>query len=143
MFHGDLKDKREEKECSGIYELNCENCEKVYIGQTRKSINIRAKEHQRNVKNKEVLKSSVASHAVEESHTINFKPRLIKKVRKIRELDIWENIEMYKRKDKLMNEELEGTHNILFKHLRSDNIRKENIQQQTAASAAVQSSGLH
>ena len=37
-----------------IYQINCADCDKLYIGQTKRNISIRAAEHMRNVKNTEI-----------------------------------------------------------------------------------------
>ena len=60
----------------GIYELKCEGCVKVYIGQTKRTIKLRAEEHVRNVKNREVQRSAVAEHFWDTGHNINFEPYL-------------------------------------------------------------------
>lgn len=114
MFHADLKDETSDEQKSGIYQIECNGCEKVYVGKTKRSIKTRGSEHRRNAMNEEVEKSAVAKHFWEEGHDINFAPKLIKGVQKVSQLDIWEGMEMYKRKEKLMNTELECTQNKLF-----------------------------
>ncbi|KMQ82743.1 reverse transcriptase, partial [Lasius niger] len=64
-----VKDKTEDLKKSGIYAITCKDCTKCYIGQTRRSIEKRAKEHIRNWKNREVENSSVTKHMIEENHT--------------------------------------------------------------------------
>lgn len=46
-------------ERSGFYEIGCSNCEMSYIGQTKRIIEIRDKEHSRACRNKDKLLESV------------------------------------------------------------------------------------
>ena len=112
-FQNTTKDSIQAEDKSGIYEITCNKCEKVYVGQTRRKIKKRGQEHRRHATNREVDKSAVAKH-VWEGHDVNFKPSLIKSIKKPWELNAWENLEMYKRKEKLMNTDLDGINNILF-----------------------------
>jgi len=45
-------------------------CEKCYIGQTKRNIGIRLKEHIRNIKNDEIYKSLISEYVFEENHCI-------------------------------------------------------------------------
>lgn len=65
------KDKREKEDESGIYKINCNDCDKMYIGQTKRQFSIRYKEHERAYKNKEEFRSAMAKHALEEGHHFN------------------------------------------------------------------------
>ena len=114
QFHGQLKDKVLDEDCSGIYEISCMDCDKIYIGQSRRKIKIRGREHKRNTVNQEVEKSAVAKHHWECKHQIDFNPKLVKKVRDRRELNAEERISIYKKKDLVFNTDLEGVNNILF-----------------------------
>lgn len=42
---GNTKDKIDNLNKSGIYKISCNDCDKIYIGQTKRSINTRFKEH--------------------------------------------------------------------------------------------------
>lgn len=57
------------KEC--IYKIPCE-CGKVYIGETKRPLEIRIKEHKRNVQLHDVGKSKVAEHVWTQNHKILF-----------------------------------------------------------------------
>ena len=46
---------------SGIYQINCKDCEKIYIGKTKRDLETRVKELFRNIKNGEIEKSAVAA----------------------------------------------------------------------------------
>jgi len=113
---GNTKDKVNETEKSGIYQIQCENCEKCYIGQTRRNIGIRFKEHIRNIKNQETNKSPIAEHVLEENHNIQT-IQLLKQVNNYQELNIREAIEMSKNKNNLLNWDLNPLQNNLLKLL--------------------------
>jgi hypothetical protein len=55
----------------GVYQIPCE-CEKVYVGQTKRSIEARCKEHMRHVHLKQPDKSAVAEHNFNTGHHIDF-----------------------------------------------------------------------
>ena len=114
IFHPKLKDTTPDEEKSGIYRISCNDCEKVYIGQTKRTIRKRGSEHRRNSLNHEIGKSAVAKHFWEEGHDINFVPELIKNVQGYNKLNIHENIEMYKAQHRLMNVDPENLNNPLF-----------------------------
>ena len=66
------KDKLHSYEKSGIiYEIDCKDCEMTYIGQSKRKLLLRTKEHIRDVK-KQNKKSALASHSLEKKHKINF-----------------------------------------------------------------------
>ena len=45
-----IKDIIPPEEKLGIYQINCNDCDKIYIGKTKRNIQIRAKEHITNIK---------------------------------------------------------------------------------------------
>ena len=47
---------------AGIYQINWKDCEKIYIGKTKRNLETRVKEHFRNIKNGEIEKSAIAAH---------------------------------------------------------------------------------
>lgn len=57
---GNPKDKCEDHQKSGIYKILCEFCDKIYIGQSRRKIITRYKEHCRHIKYNRPSKSAVA-----------------------------------------------------------------------------------
>ena len=61
-FHSKLKDRTPDDEKSGIYKIRCLDCEKVHVGQTKRSIKKRGQEHRRNAVNKQIDRSAVAKH---------------------------------------------------------------------------------
>ena len=53
-----------------VYSIPCGDCEKVYLGQTKRQFCTRLKEHQRAVSNFKSSKSALAEHVCEASHNI-------------------------------------------------------------------------
>ena len=50
LLNSNLKDNIPPEKKSGIYQINCKDCEKIYIGKTKRDLETRVKEHFRNVK---------------------------------------------------------------------------------------------
>ena len=68
-----LKDKTQTKfKYNIIYEINCIQCNKKYIGQTCRFLHNRLLEHARSIKNKE-NKTALAEHAITNKHSFDFK----------------------------------------------------------------------
>ena len=65
LIHANIKGKDPLNKKSGIYKVNCKDCRKCYIGQTRRNIEIRMKEHFRNIKCFQIDKFAVAAHSWE------------------------------------------------------------------------------
>ena len=77
----------------GIYEISCKDCNGIYVGQSKRPVKARFKEHLLHVKNIEPKKSSVAAHILETDHRIEFDNlKLIKQVTDQRKLDAWESL---------------------------------------------------
>lgn len=89
---GSTKDKRESLEQSGIYRIKCSECDAVYIGQTKRSVEIRFKEHFKAIETKHAYKSAFAAHAIESKHigTSMSDVTLLKQVTDHRRLDAYE-----------------------------------------------------
>lgn len=100
-----LKDKTNELKKSGIYEIACGECDEVYTGQTKRSVEVRFKEHLTGVQKREATKSAVALHSLEYDHTHwsieNVK--LKKQVNNAYKLDAYESIYMYLNRSIAMN----------------------------------------
>lgn len=96
-------DKIPPKKNSGIYELKCKDCSKLYIGKTKRNLNIRHKEHLRNIKYKQTDKSAVAHHFWTTEHEFEDDIKLLKSVTKPKELTIWEKNFIQKNKNNLVN----------------------------------------
>jgi hypothetical protein len=54
-----------------VYSIPCENCDKVYIGETRRMKGTRMKEHQANIRSLS-LKSKLVEHILEHKHRFDF-----------------------------------------------------------------------
>jgi hypothetical protein len=101
---GNPKDKIDVLDKSGIYEINCGECDKKYIGQTRRSILTRFKEHIAHARYLRPEKSSVAQHILDSDHHINKDNlKLVKAVSSNRELDGFESLFIHKSKGCLLN----------------------------------------
>lgn len=88
------KDKIPEQQKSGIYKISCNECSAIYIGQTRRNILQRFKEHIAHVKYNRPEKSAVAEHMIENNH-LNITAgdlKLIKEIQNNNQLDAWECI---------------------------------------------------
>lgn len=96
---GNPKDKVGPTEKSGIYEISCSDCEKKYIGQTKRPILTRFKEHMAHKKYGRFEKSSVAQHIFDNDHRIDVSNlKLVKAVNNSKFLNIYESIEIFKNK---------------------------------------------
>ena len=60
LINVNYKDKEPPMKISGIYKINCKQCEKVYIGQTKINLETRTKEHFRNLRLNHREKSAIA-----------------------------------------------------------------------------------
>ena len=66
------KDRPEKDAVPGVvYKINCLNCDKVYIGQTSRSLKSRVKEHVRAVATED-KNSLLAKHCAETQHSFDF-----------------------------------------------------------------------
>lgn len=101
-----LKDKVPPDEQSGIYQIPCQDCPAVYIGQTRRKVKVRLKEHKNAVDNKKPNESAVAAHTMDLDHQIDWNSaKLIKPVRKPLHLNAWESMHINNSQQPLMNED--------------------------------------
>ena len=88
---GKVKRSRPKMECSGIYNIKCNDCTGNYVGQTRRRIETREKEHDRAINLRQPEKSALAFHSLEEQHRKG-ECKLLKKVENIFQLDAWESL---------------------------------------------------
>ena len=92
------KDKIPTEKKSGIYEINCKECQKSYIGKTKQNLETRVKEHFHNVKYKDIEKSAIAYHFWITQYNVENEAKLLKQAEKTLELTIWEKIFIQKNK---------------------------------------------
>jgi len=50
-----------------IYKIGCKNCDATYIGQTKKQLRIRIKEHKNNIKQDQSKHSVISEHIINHS----------------------------------------------------------------------------
>ena len=111
---GTIKDKTETIEKSGIYSVICQNCDEVYIGQTRRSVKTRWSEHYKSIYSKTLNESTPADHMIHNNHVIaGF--RLLKQINKPKLLDAYE--EIYINRTKNMNKNKTFDRSLLHKFL--------------------------
>lgn len=123
---GSTKDKKDVNEISGIYKICCPQCNKRYIGQTKRLITTRVNEHLKEAEKKKggyginrIFNSKVAQHIVEEGHMINNNDIIkTKEVNDIRRLDFYESFMIRQENPALlMNENNGWCDSPLFKFL--------------------------
>lgn len=103
---GNTKDKADKLDCCGIYEISCSDCNKCYIGQTKRSIMIRFKEHMAHLRYGRIEKSSVAEHVFNKEHKIDLgNLKLVRSVVNFKKLDAYESLEIAKKGNNAMNKD--------------------------------------
>ena len=55
-----------------VYCIECQDCDKIYIGQTGKQIDIRMKQHKKNTQSNDDKSSKLVQHCQTMKHTFNF-----------------------------------------------------------------------
>ena len=90
---GSTKDKLSVWQKSGIYEIECEKCERKYYGQTKRSMETRVKDHKSYIRLNQPHQSAIASHIISEcgGNINNEKVKLLKQVNDSRRLDAFES----------------------------------------------------
>lgn len=113
---GSVKDNTPELQKSGCYRIDCdeENCNKIYIGQTRRNISTRFKEHNAHIKYNRSEKSAVAAHVLENQHFNIKNVKLIKHIQNTASLDAWESLYIHRNKENIMNIDTAPINTILF-----------------------------
>jgi hypothetical protein len=115
-------------EKSGIYKITCDECQKVYIGQTKRTLRTRFKEHVAEVTkaNKDTnkglvyhFKSKVAEHIYNHNHFLNLNHiKILRHIRNPWKLNVAESIEIYKENTtKLLNKDQGNGYSWLFKFI--------------------------
>ena len=88
---GNTKDKTDSLAKPGIYSVSCQDCTDEYIGQTKRSISVRFKEHMNCCKKGEIERSAVAKHMLAHHHNCDSSNlKLLKNVKDERLLDGYE-----------------------------------------------------
>ena len=125
---GSSKDPVHKLNRSGVYKITCPHCDMVYIGQTKRNLEIRCKEHFSEVikAQKEVgkglphhFKSKVAEHIFDKKHPISTdNVCIIRCISSPWKLDVAESLEIYKQSlPTLLNRDTGNGFSWLFKLL--------------------------
>jgi hypothetical protein len=77
-------------EKSGIYRINCKKCRAFYIGQSKRRVGKRTKDHHGYIKASLLGKSGIADHCLMEGHQIG-ETLLIREITKPHKLDAAES----------------------------------------------------
>lgn len=106
---GTTKDKVENNlEKSGIYLINCAKCDAKYIGQTKRMVKTRYKEHCDDCRKPASEEKPMAKHAINTGHTFQG-VELLKEVRQRNQLDAYESMFLHKyRNENLKNTQTYG-----------------------------------
>ncbi|XP_039311305.1 uncharacterized protein LOC120359071 [Solenopsis invicta] len=68
------KDKNIKTECNNVvYKLNCNDCNASYVGQTKRKLKTRIKEHVNNIKLETAKISVISEHRLQQNHSIDWK----------------------------------------------------------------------
>ena len=113
-----LTTKQTHDDPSGIYRMRCKTCNKVYVGQSGRTIGIRFKEHIRYIRSNNST-SAYATHVLESRHEYGTRENmlhLLKACRKGRHLDCWRAlyIQVFCHKKVLIDEQEVSDTNPLF-----------------------------
>lgn len=113
---GSTKDKIPNIHKSGIYCYTCSVCNKKYYGQTKRSIEVRFKDHIQCIRLNHPYKSAIASHVLVDGHDNVNKENLelLKQVFDERRLDAYEAYYIQKDEDAL-NQDTGNISSCLFK----------------------------
>lgn len=90
---GSTKDRNDNLQKSGIYSVQCGDCDKIYYGQTRRNIDTRFKEHSASIKFNKHRASALAAHVLQSNHFNVTKENLslVKQVNDNRRLNAYES----------------------------------------------------
>lgn len=103
---------------TGVYRINCNDCNKFYVGQTGRSFEKRFKEHISDIQKTEP-KSNFAQHIKSEKHTYtdyNSNLTILHRIRKGQTLNRLEELEIYKNRNNnnLLNDKINTKTNKIY-----------------------------
>lgn len=87
---GKVRKGRPEKK-SGIYQISCGGCPKIYVGQTWRRLDTRDREHDSAIRLRHPEKSAVAEHCISNGHRKG-EIKLMQEVGKHWHLNAWESL---------------------------------------------------
>jgi hypothetical protein len=119
---------------AGVYEIKCKHCDKVYVGQTKRTLDTRFKEHIAEVnkakkqQEKDLpydFRSKVAEHMFTEDHQLTTEDiRILRTISSPWKLDVAESLEINKKRTtSLLNKDQGNGYTWLFKLLPSPHRR--------------------
>jgi len=80
-----------QRETEIVYKINCKNCDKVYIGQTKRHLATRIKEHYNNINNTSGNFSVLTDHRLTFNHDFDWSnPNILHKERNKKKREIAE-----------------------------------------------------
>lgn len=89
------KQKTDVMDKSGIYKITCGSCDKFYLGQSGRTLKERLKEHQKRIT------SALGKHLKDEGHSCDSSGvRLLHETKKSKKMDLLEEYEILKHKQK-------------------------------------------
>lgn len=103
------KDKLSNIKKSGVYELQCSDCNAKYVGQTGRSFDIRYKEHIAAFRNNKPEKSHFAKHLLDSGHNTGHSHKILHICNKGFKLNLLEQLEIIKNTNQtfeLLNEQI-------------------------------------
>jgi hypothetical protein len=90
------KERRDKLFKSGIYQINCKDCNAIYLGQTGRSLKKRVSEHAKSIFNNKI-NSGFAEHCISNNHSLDVNNiQLLHSQNKGKRLDLLEIIEIKK-----------------------------------------------
>lgn len=125
---GSTKDPVNTLNKAGVYKISCSHCDKVYVGQTKRSLEVRFREHMAEVGKAQRtvnrgleydFRSKVAEHVFEEGHPVTTEDiQILRNVTSPWKLDVAESLEIYKQvPNTLLNKDQGNGSSWLFKLL--------------------------
>jgi len=125
-LHQQLSEEQTNKNRSGIFKLKCNTCNKAYIRQSGRSIDIRHKEHIRYIRSNNP-ESAYAMHILQNRHeygTTKDMQQLLKTCHKSTRMNCWETLHMqiFHQHKILITEQQIGDINPLYKLANSTGI---------------------
>ena len=98
---GRAKDKLDKNETPGVvYAVGCTECKDVYIGETRRTVAQRIKEHQADTRLGHTERSAIAEHIHSTGHKVHWEARIIEKEQHGRRRKVKEALHIHRMKQK-------------------------------------------
>jgi hypothetical protein len=97
---GSTKDKvQDEGKKSGVYLLECDECDAKYVGMTKRRIGTRKAEHVADCGKPLNPDSAMAFHCITENHAMKEGVKLLKEVDEPYKLNVWESLKLFRMKN--------------------------------------------